>query len=422
MATGNDAGQWEQVDAARLQIGDEVRIDHRWFDHPFPRRMFRITSERQLAIMRESPPERLFRSCAPAQAQDAAAGDGDGMLSSRAILAAHREALAAAKLRDRVTQERARDMLAMLDVGDPGSADAVVEYLDYLVALLNNSTAPLAPMAPTAWRRSMTRLALLGSDAVWLAGTVGKGMRLDAEALRALATAAAVHMVGLARVAPHLRDEEREDEVARDATLRHYPLLGATILERCGGFAPEVLRIVREHRERPDGSGFPHGLEADAIHPLALILGAVREVQRRSADRSVSPAAALARCYPQLREAYGATIANHLVLALLSMPAGTYVQLSDGSVARILQVNEAARLSPVVEVYGMEGVPAEPRTVDMAATPGLSIVRALDTSYLPPRMFERGRAVKKPSPPPPADPTPASAADAEAAPVADAGA
>ncbi len=455
--------RWEPVEPGQLQVGDYVRIDHRWFDHPFTRRMFRIGSEKEIAIMREVELTRVFvdrnntlaaaaaaaaAATAPAEAAPAAqtappvstapaaespvaaeAAPGPGATAAPAAaespapaadpaqaapviapavpaknteakLAAQREALAAAQARDRVTHERAQEMLTMLSAGDPGSAVRIAGYVDYLVAILNNSTTPMAPMAPAAQRKSMSRLALLGSDAVWLVGTVGKRMRLGRDALRALTLAAAGHAVGLTRMPPHQLDEEPGAQFIRDNTFRSYPLFSAKILKHCGGFDEDVLRIVLEHRERPDGSGFPRGLRGDAIHPHALILGAVRELQMRCAGSNASPGVVLAANFKMIKDVYGAEIANQLAASLLVFPVGTYVQLSDGSVARILRINEAARMSPVVETYGPNAALSAPETLDLSQQGRLVIVRALDTSRLPPRMFDFPRKSRAGSIPP----------------------
>ncbi len=81
-------------------------------------------------------------------------------------------------------------------------------------------------------------------------------------------------------------------------------------------------------------------------------------------------------------------IANHLASAVLLIPVGAYVQLSDGSVARIQKLNEAAKLSPVVESFGPNAELRAGQTIDLSQRPDLFIVRALDTSKLPPKMFD----------------------------------
>jgi hypothetical protein len=267
---------------------------------------------------------------------------------------------------------------------------AVAGFVDYLVAILNNSTTPLAPMSPAAPRHSTVRLALLGSDAVWLAGLIGKRMGLTKPELRALTHAAAVHAVGLTRMPPNMPEEEPGVQL-RGTPLASYPAYSAMLLEQCGGFDGEVKRIVAEHREKLDGSGLPRGLKGEKIHPHALIIGAVRELQIRCAGNAIAPAVALAGIYKTLRETHGTVIANHLASAVLLIPVGTYVQLSDGSMARVARINENARLSPVVECFGPNGEFGTSQMIDLSQRPSLFIVRALDTSKLPPRMFDTVR-------------------------------
>jgi Domain of unknown function (DUF3391)/HD domain len=422
-----DKEVWEPAIADDLKVGDYIRIDHRWFDHPFERRMFRISADAEITTIRDqaltrvfvdrTPPEEVepvppaVEAAAPgevpaegaaqpeaaAPAADTAAPGSDSPAEQAAAaarlaaqLAEQREAIESAKARDCHTRERALQTLGMLSAGHQDSAKAVSDFVDFLVAILNNSTTPIAPMSPAAPRHSTVRLALLGSDAVWLAGLIGKRMGLAKPELRALTHAAAVHAVGLTRMPPNLPEEEPGVAV-RGTPLANYPTYTALILQQCGGFPPEVVRIVSEHRERPDGSGLPKGYKGEQIHPHALIIGAVRELQIRCAGSKVAPAVALAAIYKSLRETYGTTIANHLAAAVLLIPVGTYVQLSDGSVARVARINESARLSPVVESFGQNAELGAPETIDLSQRPNLFIVRALDTSRLPPKMFSTVR-------------------------------
>ena len=48
----------EEIDG--LRIGHYIKINHRWFDHPFVRRMFQITAQRELDIIREMQLTRIF--------------------------------------------------------------------------------------------------------------------------------------------------------------------------------------------------------------------------------------------------------------------------------------------------------------------------------------------------------------------------
>lgn len=393
---------WEPIEIDRLQIGQYIRINHRWFDHPFERRMFQISAQRELDIIREAQLTRIFvdadRSlpdpAAPQQPEIIVPPDPDAPpetppgLDAGAIKA-QREALAAAQLRGEVTLERAQYVLSALNYGDPQAATVVDEFVDYLVALLNNSTTPLALLATHLEGHSAQHLALLGADLVSMAAVIGKRLRLKSAELRTLTRAAATCLVGLMRLPPNLMDEEKGGIEPRSASYRNYPNLSAAMLEQCGSFPSDVLDIVREHRERPDGRGFPKGIAGAEVHQQALILGAIREFQNRGANVH-SPLPALAYLNKNLRQVYGPEIIGHLAITLLAYPVGTHVQLSDGRLARVLRSEEALRVSPVVEVFEDSSLQKR-ETVDLSQQKGLSIQRVLDTSPLPARMFETAK-------------------------------
>jgi HD-GYP domain-containing protein (c-di-GMP phosphodiesterase class II) len=426
--TGSQSPEgWEPVQIPQLRVGHYIKIDHRWFDHPFVRRMFQITTEKELETIREVELTRIFvnpgqstvdpppadSGAAPVE-EDAAAQAASREQAVAADVKAQREGLAAAQARQRETLERAQYVYAALGYGDPNSAAALDEFVDYLVALLNNSTSPLALMANSVQGHSAQRFPLLGSDAVSMAAVIGKRMGLSRESLRELTRAAAAHVLGLSRLPANMVDEETEGAPPRSPVYRSYPVLGATVLEQCGGFSVDVVRIVREHRERPDGRGFPQGLAGEAIHPHALILGAVREFQIRCSGGR-SQVAALAYLNKHLRPVFGAEIIGHLALSVLMYPAGSHVQLSDGRMARVLRSEEVQRVSPVVEVFRDVNNLRDSETIDLSQRRDLSILRVLDTSRLPPRMFTHGK--RSTAPPAPAE-APSTAPAPETAPEA----
>jgi len=373
---------WEPAQLAQLRVGQYIRIDHRWFDHPFVRRMFRISSEKELQVLREKKPTRVFVR----QEQTAGEAATVEVVDTRN----QRDALASAQARMREALQRAQLAYSALGYGDPNAASILDELVDFLVALLNNSTSPLALLANSLPGISSQRIALLGSDAVSMAAVIGKRMDLPRDELRQLTRAAAAHVAGLTRLPANLVDEDADGAAPRDPLFLGYPALGAKILEQCGGFSASVVRIVREHRERPDGRGFPQSLPANSIHPHALILGAIREFQIRCSGGR-SQVASLAYLNKHLRPVYGAEIIGHLTLSVLIYPVGAHVQLSDGRMARIVRSEEATRVSPVVEAFQDVNSLSDGETIDLAQRRDLAIVRVLDTSWLPPKMFAHGK-------------------------------
>jgi HD-GYP domain-containing protein (c-di-GMP phosphodiesterase class II) len=190
-----------------------------------------------------------------------------------------------------------------------------------------------------------------------------------------------LHSVGLSQLPEELRDERRVSPENR-LELQDYPLLGVQQLRACGGFAPDVMKIVRQHREHLDGSGFPEGASEGDIHPHAPIVGAIREFQLLTVDAGHTPAAALAQLYRDRRGPYGAWAVDNLIATLTVYPPGTFLSLSDGSIARVMRVSTASRLRPLVCLFDEQVEPQEAEILDLSAVREVSIASVLNPAAL----------------------------------------
>ena len=415
-----NSAAWQPIAAEQLRLGHFVRIGDRWFDHPFLQSRFRITTPDELALIRAAGLSRLFID--PSRSQTVRGSGGGGAssghgpsisISDTAAMPEIADAVAGAarlksrkathaadvrRTRENLVQARqdyleavagATATLGMLGAGEPRGVEATRTSVRDVLALAAGRQRPLtlAPVAtPVGHER---RQACQSRDAAALAAAVGRRLRLSAADLQTLTTAALLHTLGLSRIAPPLRDEARLE--GRDAIreFREYPRLGAGMLRDYGEFSPEVIRIVRQHRERLDGTGFPARESGDAIHPLALVVGAIREFQVwATRDGATLPAAALAHLYRNLRGACGADAVDHVIAALTVYPPGSFVALADGNVARVVRVSEEARLAPLVCLFD-ESMPASQSEIVDLAEPGRAAVeRVLAPAALPAGMLD----------------------------------
>jgi len=391
---------WVPVRADQLRVGHYIKISDSWFDHPFVRRIFRIAAEEELAIIRNSRLTRLYvdherstpvrHSDSPQRPPDEEQRIAERVATLKAEKIAqidriqeHRAALEAVRESYSETVGNTADLLGMLEAGDPGSVKQLGLWVGRVVETVINGQSPLALVALDIPPDGAQRIALLATDAVGICGVLGRRMGLGAQDLMALTTAAAVHGCGLQRLPPALMDESPHGMQRASNAFQRYPAISTEILKSCGGFSQTVLRIVNEHRERPDGGGFPEGLAADAIHPLALMLGAVREFQVQCRAPDAEPTAALAHMYRELRPVYGAQVIDQLISSTTVYPPGTFVQLSDGSMARVLRVNEADRMRPVVGILDEEGGEREMQILDLLQESHLAIRSIAPRSHVP---------------------------------------
>jgi putative nucleotidyltransferase with HDIG domain len=106
------------------------------------------------------------------------------------------------------------------------------------------------------------------------AEAIARAMHLPASEVAEIRTAALVHDVGKVYTPPEVLHKEGPLDDAEFAVIKRHSIDGADML------APvrdrELASIVRHHHERLDGSGYPDGLEGDAI-PLGSRIIAVAD-------------------------------------------------------------------------------------------------------------------------------------------------
>jgi hypothetical protein len=135
---------------------------------------------------------------------------------------------------------------------------------------------------------------------------VGEELGLPPGRLRALAIGGLMHDIGKLSVPDSVLKKPAELSEDEFAVIQRHPEWGERLVSDLGGFTAAVRRLVRDHHERLDGSGYPRGVEADQLELDTRIL-AVCDVY----DALIS-----ARVY---REAWS----HQDALALLHREAGT---------------------------------------------------------------------------------------------------
>ncbi len=94
---------------------------------------------------------------------------------------------------------------------------------------------------------------------------VGEQLGLARGRLRTLALGGLLHDMGKLTVPYEVLTKPGPLDDDEFAEIRKHPEAGVRLLRELGGFAPEVLRLVHDHHERLDGSGYPRGLVGEQL-------------------------------------------------------------------------------------------------------------------------------------------------------------
>jgi putative nucleotidyltransferase with HDIG domain len=94
---------------------------------------------------------------------------------------------------------------------------------------------------------------------------LGDALGLAPERLRNLAVGGLLHDIGKLSVPDEVLKKPGALTAAEFEFVEEHPERGRRLLRELGGFDERVLRLVRDHHERLDGSGYPNGAHGDEI-------------------------------------------------------------------------------------------------------------------------------------------------------------
>jgi HD-GYP domain-containing protein (c-di-GMP phosphodiesterase class II) len=205
---------------------------------------------------------------------------------------------------------------------------------------------------------------------------------------REVVLAGLLHDFGMLRVDPALLNQPGPWDLAERKEIEGHARDGANRLLACVPAMVEVAEAAANHHERADGTGYPAGRSGDEIPSLARLVAVADVYAAMCAPRPHRPAhdprAALTDVLLLADRGGLDRFAAEKLLALGLYPAGTVVELADGSTAVVLAPHDPrnalhAAARPLVALLAdRHGRPLpNPRFLDLAGT-GAPVVRTLE--------------------------------------------
>jgi diguanylate cyclase (GGDEF)-like protein/putative nucleotidyltransferase with HDIG domain len=154
-------------------------------------------------------------------------------------------------------------------------------------------------------------------------------MGLPDSEMEALRAASLLHDIGKLAVPEHIISKPGKLTREEFEKMKIHPVVGAEILERVQ-FPYPVVPIVRSHHEKWDGTGYPDGLEGEAIPAGARILAAVDCLDALASDRQYRKALPLDQAIAVILREAGSAFDPRVVEIL----ARRYVELEGMATAR----------------------------------------------------------------------------------------
>ncbi|MEK8022899.1 MAG: HD-GYP domain-containing protein [Candidatus Hydrogenedentota bacterium] len=188
-----------------------------------------------------------------------------------------------------------------------------------------------------------------------LSVVIGIAMGLTQKEIQSLAIGGALIDLGMLKVDRKIWDKDGVLSEAEFNFVKQHPLLGLKDAEpHCRGDVAS-LRIIAEHHERLDGSGYPRKLRDKAIHPLAKIV-AVCDIydamqQPRAYRKKWLPYQVMGHLLVSSTETLDAQVVKTFLRTMSAYPIGSFVKMDTGQVGVVVSSNPASPIRPVVKLF-----------------------------------------------------------------------
>ena len=158
------------------------------------------------------------------------------------------------------------------------------------------------------------------------------------------------------------------------AEMKRHTVYGYQIIKTSHGLSEGVALAALQHHEREDGSGYPLGLAGSKLHLYSKIVAVADVYHAMCSDRVYQKALSPYVVAEQLvQDSFGKldpTIVHAFVNGITQFAVGTVVELSDGTIGKIVFTDRNHPTRPMVETSS--------RIVNLADSRQLSIVKVME--------------------------------------------
>ena len=392
------------IDPEQLCVGLYVHLDLSWWEHDFAFSHFRIKDDAQLRALRalglkriRYEPGRSDCEPLPPAAVEAPPAVSEPPPPDPAEQARQARAAKLSQLRKRLAEvdrtfvqasQRVKSLNQSLRSQPEEALKLAGEVVRELVdALLGENGATLHSINGKAAEDAY----LHTLNVTVLAVMLGRQLGFDSEACHSIGLGALLHDMGklevpskvLLKAEPLTRPEQQLLQLHVDFGVRR----GQELM-----LADDVLRVIQEHHEYCDGSGYPKGLREAAIGRLSRVVSIANTFDNLcnplNPRDGLSPHEALAVMFKQQRERFDEVALKAFIRCMGIYPPGSLVQLDDERYALVLGMHPNLPLRPTLILYEPSVPKSEALIVNLEHEPDLNIARSLRPAQLPVEALE----------------------------------
>ncbi|MCZ6800576.1 MAG: DUF3391 domain-containing protein [Nitrospirae bacterium] len=280
----------------------------------------------------------------------------EGLSSYPGPLRSFKEELADAREIRKETICTVQQIFDGIKTGVPIKMDSLRKVAETLIQSLVGRESPmLTEIQLSRMKQYDHSLYIHSVDVCVLSIIVGAEGKLTKAQLQDLAVGALLHDVGQIRLPRNLFVKVGTFTEQERKLWRAHSQLGAKVVGECDMVSYPVRRIVTEHHERVDGSGYPWEKSGTQISSLAQLVGLVDRYEALISTRgyrpATPPALAVRRIYQLgIQGEFAMDWVERLIRCFSIYPVGSLVELNTGERGWVVSINSADRMCPTVKL------------------------------------------------------------------------
>ncbi len=408
------------ISVDQLQVGVYVYLDVGWMHHPFSFNNFKIRDEDQLRTIRQLgleyvrwDPARSDLKPLPKEAvtdpQGVTGKDDPEPVPETPEMAealAKKQAAMAAKLERVERLNEHREKLAKVERAFLNAANVIrginktiYSQPEKTVSDAGQLVEQMVEVLLAAPELAIQVMAEKPGEDVYfhslnvsvLSMTLARELGLPAEIVQAIGVGAIFHDIGLSEVPAKILNNPGTLTKAEREFREQHCQYGLDMGKKMN-LPSAVLKIIQQHHEFFDGTGYPRKLKGEAIDPLARLVALVNAYDNLcnpvNVAQAMTPHEALSHMFAQQRNRFDPRFLQAFIRFMGVYPPGSVVGLSNDAIGLVIKVNSSRPLRPTVIVYDA-GIPkSEAIILDLEEEPDINISRAIKPAQLPTAVFE----------------------------------
>ena len=215
-----------------------------------------------------------------------------------------------------------------------------------------------------------------------LAMSAGAVMGLRRDELLELGMGCLVHDAGMLRLNHRVFETDRGLDSMEFLEITKHPSHTFQLVRGLNALPNGSRMVAYQMHERFNGSGYPCRRQGRQIHPLSHLAAVADVFVALISPRPHRPG--MLPCHAMeaiVRGVSKGLYERESVRALLNtvslFPLGSYVQISDGRVGKVVRANREKYTQPTLELWTPDQARRQPELVNLAHEPQLKVVRAL---------------------------------------------